>query len=293
MANTQQKKSWRDNYFLKAFFLGLGLSFLIVLPFLLVDGGRFLFYGDFNVQQVPFYRLAHDAVRQGNFGWNHLTDLGANFIGSYSFYLLGSPFFWLTIPFPSSWMQFLMGPLLILKFACAALTGYIYIHRYTKSQDTALIGAVLYAFSGFSIYNIFFNHFHEAIVFFPLMLAALDEYMENRRRGLFALTVLACCVSNYYFFVGQVTFCLIYFFLRLLCGSWKISLKDFFLLALEAVLGVGLACLLLVPSVLAVMQNNRVGNMINGWNAVLYNRNQRYLHSLECFFFPPDPPARF
>ncbi len=292
MANTQQKKSWRDNYFLKAFFLGLGLSFLIFLPFLLVDGGRFLFYGDFNVQQVPFYRLAHDAVRQGNFGWNHLTDLGANFIGSYSFYLLGSPFFWLTIPFPSSWMQFLMGPLLILKFACAALTGYIYIHRYTKSQDTALIGAVLYAFSGFSIYNIFFNHFHEAIVFFPLMLAALDEYMENRRRGLFALTVLACCVSNYYFFVGQVTFCLIYFFLRLLCGSWKISLKDFFLLALEAVLGVGLACLLLVPSVLAVMQNNRVGNMINGWNAVLYNRNQRYLHILECFFFPPDHPAR-
>ena len=117
MANTQQKKSWRDNYFLKAFFLGLGLSFLIFLPFLVVDGGRFLFYGDFNVQQVPFYRLAHDAVRQGNFGWNHLTDLGANFIGSYSFYLLGSPFFWLTIPFPSACMQFLKGPLLSLMFA--------------------------------------------------------------------------------------------------------------------------------------------------------------------------------
>ena len=31
--------------------------------------------------------------------------------------------------------------------------------------------------------NVFFNHFHEAIVFFPLLLAALDEYMENRRRG--------------------------------------------------------------------------------------------------------------
>lgn len=292
MANTQQKQSWRDNYFLKAFFLGLGLSFLIFLPFILIDGGRFLFYGDFNVQQVPFYRLAHDAVRSGNLGWNYLTDLGANFIGSYSFYLLGSPFFWLTIPFPSEWVQFLMGPLLILKFACATLTGYIYIHRYTKSRDSALIGAVLYAFSGFSIYNIFFNHFHEAIVFFPLMLAALDEYMENRRRGLFALTVFACCLVNYYFFVGQVTFCLIYFFLRLICGSWKISFKDFLLLALEAVLGVGLSCILLAPSVLAVLQNNRVNNMVNGWNAVLYNRNQRYLHILECFFFPPDHPAR-
>ena len=158
-------------------------------------------------------------MRSGNLGWSHLTDLGANFIGSYSFYLLGSPFFWLTIPFPSEWVQYLMGPLLILKFACATLTGYVYIHRYTKNRDSALIAAVLYAFSGFSIYNIFFNHFHEAIVFFPLLLAALDEYMATRRRGLFALAVAACCVVNYYFFVGMVTFTVIYFFLRLLCKA--------------------------------------------------------------------------
>lgn len=287
-----KKKSFRDNYFLKAFFLGLGLSFLVFLPFIVVDGGRFLFYGDFNVQQVSFYRLAHDAVRSGNFGWNYQTDLGVNFIGSYSFYLLGSPFFWLTIPFPSEWVQYLMGPLLILKFACASLTGYIYIHRYTKNQESALIAGVLYAFSGFSVYNIFFNHFHEAIVFFPLLLAALDEYMATRRRGLFALAVCACCVVNYYFFVGQVTFTLIYFFLRLICKSWRINVKDFLLLALEAVIGVGLSCTLLVPSVLTVLQNYRTSEYINGWNAVLYNNEQRYLHILTCFFFPPDLPAR-
>lgn len=283
---------WRNNYFLKAFFLGMGLSFLIFLPFLVVDGGRFLFYGDFNVQQVPFYRLAHDAVRAGEWGWNYKTDLGVNFIGSYSFYLLGSPFFWLTIPFPSDWLQYLMGPLFILKFACAALTGYVYIHRYTKSKDTALIGAVLYAFSGFSVYNIFFNHFHEAIIVFPLLLAALDEYMENRRRGLFALTVAFSCMVNYYFFVGQVTFALVYFFLRLICGSWRVSIRDFLLLAAEAVVGLGISGVLLMPSILAVLQNNRTENIINGWNAVLYNKNQRYLHILECFFFPPDLPAR-
>lgn len=291
-AKTAKKTGWRENYFLLAFLLGLGLSFVIFLPFIIVDGGRFLFYGDFNVQQVPFYRLCHDAVRSGEWGWNSRTDLGANFIGSYSFYLLGSPFFWLTIPFPSEWVQYLMGPLLILKFACASLTGYIYIHRYTKSGDSALIGAVLYAFSGFSVYNIFFNHFHEPIIFFPLLLAALDEYMYKRRRGVFALAVFACCFVNYYFFVGMVTFTLIYFFLRLISGSWHISPRDFLLLALEAVLGVALSGVLLMPSVLAVLQNNRVSNPVNGWNGVLYNRNQRYMHIIECFFFPPDLPAR-
>lgn len=128
--------------------------------------------------------IAHDAIRSGNIGWNHLTDLGVNFIGSYSFYLLGSPFFWLTIPFPGEWLQYLMGPLFILKFGCASLSGYIYLHRYAKNPNTALLASLLYAFSGYSIYNIFFNHFHEAIIVFPLLLAALDEYMYTKRRGI-------------------------------------------------------------------------------------------------------------
>lgn len=291
LQRTDQKRFY-DNYFFKAFFFGLGLAFLVFIPFIIIDGGRFLFYGDFNVQQIPFYQLAHRAVRSGSLGWNQYTDLGVNFIGSYSFYLLGSPFFWITLPFPNEALQYLMGPLFILKFACASLSGYTYLHRYVKKQNTALLGALLYAFSGFSIYNIFFNHFHEAIICFPLMLAALDEYMYKRRRGLFAITVAACCITNYYFFVGQVTFTLIYFFLRLICKSWHISIKDLLLLALEAVLGVGISCAILVPSVLSVIQNSRTNNLINGWNAVMYNHNQRYLHIIECLFFPPDLPAR-
>ena len=280
------------NYFLYAFFLGLGLATLIFVPFMIVDGGRFLFYGDFNVQQIPFYRIAHDAVRAGNFGWNHLTDLGVNFIGSYSFYLLGSPFFWLTVPFPGEWLQYMMGPLFILKFACASLTGYVYLHRYARNPNTALIGSLLYAFSGFSIYNIFFNHFHEAIIVFPLLLAALDEYMYAKKRGVFAMMVALCCITNYYFFVGMVTFTLLYFFVRLFSKSWKITVRDFLLLALEAVLGVGIACILLLPSVLCVLQNYRVSNPISGWNALLYSNNQRYIHILQSFFYLPDLPAR-
>lgn len=52
----QQKP--RGNYFLFSFLFGLALAFVIFVPFMIVDGGRFLFYGDFNVQQVPFYRIA-------------------------------------------------------------------------------------------------------------------------------------------------------------------------------------------------------------------------------------------
>ena len=281
-----------DYYRRKAFVCGLGVALLFFLPFILFDKGYFLFYGDYNVQQVPFYQMCHDAVRSGNWGWSWTTDLGANFVGSYSFYLLGSPFFWLTIPFPSHVVPYLMGPLLILKFGCATLTSYLYLSRYVRHPDYAVIGAMLYAFSGFSIYNIFFNHFHEAIVFFPLMLWALDEYMYNRRRYVFAFTVFLCCTVNYYFFVGQVVFLVIYWIVRMLAGSWNISGRDFLLLFCEAVIGVMCSCVLLIPTVLAVIQNPRVSNPPSGWNALLYDYNQRYIHILECFFFPPDIPAR-
>lgn len=279
-------------YYRKALFGGILVAFLFFIPFILFDNGYFLFYGDFNVQQIPFYQMCHDAIRSGNWGWNWTTDLGANFIGSYTFYLLGSPFFWLTIPFPSSAVPYLMGPLLILKFGCASLTGFLYLNRYVRNPDYAIVGAMLYAFSGFAVYDIFFNHFLEPVVFFPLMLWALDEYMYSRRRGVFALTVFLCCTVNYYFFVGQVVFCLIYWFVRMFAGSWSISSRDFLLLFCEAVVGVLCSGILLVPTILAVMQNPRLNDLPNGWSALLYDWNQRYIHIIECFFFPPDIPAR-
>ena len=294
MAQYQDLRERREEgeWLKKAFVYGMGIALIFFLPFIIFDNGYFLFYGDFNVQQVPFYQMCHDAIRSGNWGWNWNTDLGVNFIGSYTFYLLGSPFFWLTIPFPSAAVPYLMGPLLVLKFGCASLTSFLYLRRYASRPGYALIGSLIYAFSGFSVYNIFFNHFHEAIVFFPLMLWALDEYMYKRRRYVFALTVFLCCIINYYFFVGQVVFLLIYFAVRVASRNWKISVRDFLQLLCEAVIGVMCACVLLIPTIFAVVQNPRVANFPSGWSALLYDYNQRYIHILECFFFPPDIPAR-
>ena len=277
---------------LKAFLYGFLLAFVVFAPFMIVDKGYFLYYGDFNVQQIPFYQMCHDAILSGNIKWSHTTDLGANFIGSYTFYLLGSPFFYLTLLFPSKAVPYLMGPLFMLKFGCASLAGYTYLKRYVRTRKTAYIGAILYAFSGYSVYNVFFNHFHEAIIIFPFLLYSVDEYMYKRRRGLFAFCVFASCFMNYYFFVGQVVFTLIYFFVGLLSGRWRLSLRDFILMFVEAVLGLLMSCVLLIPSIFAVLQNPRVDNAFNGWNALLYNVNQRYVHILQCLFFPPDIPAR-
>ena len=83
-------------YYKKAFFVALAMAAVLFLPFLIIDSGVFVFYGDYNAQQIPFYRLCNDAIKSGELFWNWNTDLGADFIGSYSFYTLGSPFFWLS-----------------------------------------------------------------------------------------------------------------------------------------------------------------------------------------------------
>ena len=281
----------RKNYYLRTFLWGLALATLIFLPWILWNKGYFFFYGDFNVQQIPFYQMIHDSVRNGNIGWSYTTDLGANIIGSYSFYMIGRPFFWLTLPFPSSFVPYMIAPLLILKFALASLAAYTFLRRYVKNQFYAVIGALLYAFSGFGIYNIFFNHFHEAMITFPFMLAAVDNFIYEKRKGHLAFAVFASAFINYYFFAGQAVFVFIYWLVRMRTGSFKMSFKEFFRFALEVIAGFLCAGIILVPSILAVIQNSRLNNFPNGWGAVVYTSEQRYIHIIQSFFFPPDMPA--
>ncbi len=282
----------QKNRSLQAFLLGLLASGIFLGIYIIADRGLFLYYGDFNVQQIPFYQLAHRAVRSGDIFWNWNTDLGVNFIGSYSFYLIGSPFFWLTLIFPNAWVPYLMGPLLMLKFGCAALTSYWYISRFTRYTHNALIGSLLYAFSGFSVYNVFFNHFHEAIIYIPLLLLSLELFMTENRRGLFGLVVFLSALSNYYFFFGMVIFTVIYFFIKIGTGCWKMTLKRFGALAFEAVIGLLMSAVVLLPSILCVLQNSRTTSYVSGWGSLTYGRGQIFLNIIQCFFFPPDNPAR-
>ena len=281
----------KKNYYLCTFLWAFGLAFAFFLPWIIWNAGYFFFYGDYNVQQIPFYQMIHDSIHNGNIGWSYTTDLGANIIGSYSFYMFGSPFFWLTLLFPSQAVPYLMAPLLMLKFALAALGAYTFLRRYVKNQHYAVFGAMVYAFSGFGIYNVFFNHFHEAMVAFPFLLAAVDAFIYERRKGVVAYAVFAAAFMNYYFFAGQAVFVFLYWLVRMMTGSFRMSIKEFVRFAVEVLLGFFATAVIIFPSVLAVLQNSRVSNSFSGWGGLVYSSEQRYIHILVSFFFPPDMPA--
>lgn len=279
-------------YYKRAFFYAMIMAAVLFIPFVILDRGFFVFYGDYNAQQIPFYKTCIEAVRSGNFGWNWQTDLGASLIGSYSFYTLGSPFFWFTAIFPASISQYLMAPLLILKLSLCSLFAFAYIRRFVTNPNYAVIGGLLYAFSGFSMYNVFFNHFHEAIVFFPLLLIGLEELVINHRRGLFAFAVAVSALVNYFFFIGSCVFLVIYFIIRCTSKDFNPKLSTIICIGTESIIGVLIAGILFIPSIFMVLDVPRSAEMLTDWNLVFHNPVQRYGSLLQGIFMPPDIAAR-
>ena len=281
-----------EEKYLTAFLMGFVCLLVSVIPVMIMDGGYFIYYGDFNAQQIPFYNLANDAVRNGQFGWNWYTDLGSDFMTSYSFYLFGSPFFWLSVLLPRSLVTLSIPFLLALKHGVASLTAYAYIRKFVRGKNSALIGAMLYSFSGFQVYNIFFNHFQDVTAFFPLMLIAMEENINNNRKGVFALTVSLMAFINYYFFTGQVIFLIVYYLFRMKCTDFNTSWKKFWLLCIEAVAGTMIAGIILLPTAIAITGNYRVSEHLYGQNVVLYSDKTRIARIIQTFFMPVDVPAR-
>ena len=276
--------------YIKIFALGFVTALCLFLPFLVVDKGFFLYAGDFNSQQIPFYMNAVRAVHEGSFNWSWNTDLGGSMVNCYSFYLVGSPFFWLSCLFPYRWVPYMMPLWLMLKFAVASLGAFMFLRRYAKDANFAYIGAILYAFSGFSVYNIFFNHFLESVAFFPYLLWSLDEFVLNRRRGPFVFFVALNLINNYFFFAGQVVFLFIYFICKIVTKEYVIRIKEFILLAFESLLGVLCGCVLFVPSIDSVLKNPRSTQMFEGMEFWLYNKVQQYFAILMSAFYPPESP---
>ena len=275
-------------------FAGGALLYLTaVLPFLVYHGGIFFYYGDYNVQQVPFYILAHRAVRNGQFFWNPYIDLGSSMGGSLSFYLWGSPFFWLTIPFKEENVPYILPLIMSLRYGTAMVTSYAWISRQVKDRSWALIGSLLYSFSGFQACNIVFQHFHDATAFFPLYLLSFDEIVQKKKFTGFAFMTALMSIVNYYFFFGQAVFLVLYYFVRYYRqrGARKAASEILFIAA-SGITGLLMASFFLVQSVGGLSGNSRLDNLINGYGILAYEDGTTPLAIIKSLFMVPDIIAK-
>ena len=128
--------------------------------------------------------------------------------------------------------------------------------------------------------------------FFPLLLLSFEQLSQDKRRGVFALCVAICASISYFFFVCEVVFVVIYFFIRCTDKKFRMDFSIFGSLLAEAVIGVMISGIILLPAVYDVINNPRVSSRLYGTDMVIYNENVRIPRIIQAFFMMSDMPAR-
>jgi len=280
------KKIFKNKLFL-AFFYSICLGALIILPTLIYGKGQYALLSDFSLQEISFNMMINESLKEGSFLWTWFNELGSNFIGTFTFYNLFSPFNLIAYIFPASWFPYLVGWIFILKYGVAGLTSYLFLKRYVKNDKYAIIGSLFYAFSGFQLTNTMFYHFHDVVAFFPLLLYTFDNYMYDNKKGWFGLVVALLAFTNWFFFIGQGIFLILYFVIKLICKEYKFEWKKIGYLIFEGICGIGIAMIALLPTALFIISNPRVSNE-STLIQLIKHPIENYIELLRAFIFPAE-----
>ena len=240
----------------KVFLVALLISFCTILPILIQSDWNLYMVGDYMTQQIPFIKESRRMFLSGTPFWSWNTFLGANYLGSYSFYVYGSPFFWPLVILPERFLGTGLAAMFVLKHGVAAWTAFLYLKKHVRSKLYAAAGSFMYAFSFFSMDSTFYYHFLDVIALFPLVLYFTDEVLDNGKTYLLFLVSLVNALVNYYFYIGTSIFFLIYLIVRV-CSSEKYKFKDGFRCLMFYGLGGLAAAVILLPSALTLLETDK------------------------------------
>lgn len=271
----------------KLFFSAFIMFIIGAMPILIVSGGQYLYMGDYNVQIVPFWEYINQNWKNGMPAIDYNSDLGMNYLASYSFYGLSSPYTLLSLIFPAKVLPYAMTFVNALKFAVAAVAAGIYCGQYVKKKDSVYLCGLLYAFSGQQLFNLVY-HFSDAVSLFPLLLYSFDKLIhENKRLG-FALMTAVCAFTNYFFFFSEVIFVVIYFIVKIISKQIKLSPKLFGIISFEAIIGTLCAMIIYLPTLACLNKNSRASHLIFDSNLLAYENEGTVWKIIQSAFFIPD-----
>ncbi|HIZ21762.1 MAG TPA: YfhO family protein [Candidatus Blautia faecigallinarum] len=196
--------------------------------------------------------------------WDLHIGYGSDILTALSYYVMGDPVNLLSVFVPERFTEYLYGFLIFLRIYLAGLAFSRYAFFHGNRQIPVFLGTVIYITSQWSL-AIGFNHpfFLNPCIYFPLMLLGVDRILAGKKPYVYILTLGLAGMVNFYFFYmmgiltvayGVLRYFMVYKGLRLRI-LWKTLLKFF----LYSVLGISLAAVILVPSVMQVLGTGRMG----------------------------------
>lgn len=163
--------------------------------------------GDFTLQEIPFYFNGYDdwwtAITTGEFVlWDDSGMLGVNNIGANSFYYLFNPFFLVLLFVPRNFMMQAQAFMMITKMVLAGVSMKMLLEEFKVKEETTWLIGVAYAFCGWNLYYLWFNHFLEITVLMPLVLLGIEKIIRHQKPMFLIFTLFVSGLTNYFFLIA-------------------------------------------------------------------------------------------
>jgi hypothetical protein len=204
-----------------------------------------------------YYNLADYVAKEGFPLWSFYQGMGQNifpvgYIDPFSLYiiLMGKHFVYYSIFYAE-----------VLKIFCAGFFFYLFLKKINLSDYTAVIGGILYAFTGYMIVGGAWISFSTQAVYVALLLYSFEKLYQDDNWILFPLSIFL--ITSYQpvdlYFIG--VFLVIYIMIRLIETSEKKSKKIFGLfnkLVLLGLAGVAVSTFFLINGLQIMLESPRV-----------------------------------
>ena len=242
--------------------LTLTLAFLlpvfIMLALFIINGiypfgDRCFLSADLYHQYMPFFSEFLHKIRAGeSLSFSFHAGIGSNFLALFVYYL-ASPLNAFALLVPEQFLIEFISCLTVLKIGLCGLTCCIYLQEHNVDRDwVSMLFALFYALSGFMAaynYNIMWV---DCVVLLPLIVLGLERLVKDGHCGLYCVTLALSIYTNYYLSIMICIYLVLYFLVLL--ATEKGRIKSIGRFALFSLLAGGMAGVLLVPEVCAILQ---------------------------------------
>lgn len=219
--------------------------------------------------------------------WDMSLGYGADILSTLNYYAIGDPLNLLYGFVSPKNTETMYDFMILLRMYLAGITFIIYARKMKKRSYGTVIGALVYVFSGFC-FRLGLRHpfFINPMIYFPLLCLGIEKIYQRERPYVFIFAVCVSAMSNYYFLYMLTIFAVIYAWIRFYKYSEENKIKTFFLTILKFVmyytLGIAMAAVILLPSVIGFLGNGRYGNGAD-WKSLIVYPGKYYLLFIENF----------
>ena len=219
--------------------------------------------------------------------WDMSLGYGADILSTLNYYAIGDPLNLLYGFVSPKNTETMYDFMILLRMYLAGITFIMYARKMKKRSYGIVIGALVYVFSGFC-FRLGLRHpfFINPMIYFPLLCLGIEKIYQRERPYVFIFAVCVSAMSNYYFLYMLTIFAVIYAWIRFYKYTEENKMKNFCLTILKFgmyyTLGIAMAAVILLPSVIGFLGNGRYGNGVD-WKSLIVYPGKYYLLFIENF----------